>query len=169
MDNKTVGIKELDLSKAAVKGKDLKKSVNKMIPADRLIRYNFLEFFIRISKVKYIDTKQCIHFDEACLRLLEDYFVPYFSNLDNHIWRKNELWNEKNDKVLKKLQFVLLAVFDKYIDKKKNKKFITAADFMKLLDDCNIFATEFGKHEVMSHYFLSIQTQVDELTSERHL
>ena len=50
VDNKTVGIKDLDLAKAAVKGKDLKKSGNKMIPADRLIRYNFMEIFVRIAK-----------------------------------------------------------------------------------------------------------------------
>ena len=50
VDNKTVAIKDLDLAKAAVKGKDLKKSSSSMIPADKLIRYNFLEIFVRLCK-----------------------------------------------------------------------------------------------------------------------
>lgn len=49
VDSKVLHIKDLDLSKAAVKGKDIKR-VSRFVPADRLIRYNFLEIFIRIAK-----------------------------------------------------------------------------------------------------------------------
>jgi len=41
------GISDLDLERVAVKW-DSKKN-HKMIPPDRLIRYNFLEIFIRMS------------------------------------------------------------------------------------------------------------------------
>jgi len=49
IDNLTIRIADLDLARIAVKAGDLKLS-HKMIPPDRMIRYNFLEAFIRLSE-----------------------------------------------------------------------------------------------------------------------
>jgi len=49
IDNQTIRIADLDLARIAVKAGDLKLS-HKMIPPDRMIRYNFLEAFIRLSE-----------------------------------------------------------------------------------------------------------------------
>lgn len=103
VDNRALGIKDLDLSKAAVKGKDIKKSAkNKMIPSDRLIRYNFLEILVRISKQKFIDSKICSNYRDALARLFEEYMWPFYSHYDSHIWRKNELWTEQCDLAIKR-------------------------------------------------------------------
>lgn len=78
-----------------------------MIPADRLIRYNFLEIFVRIAKQKFIDSKVCTTYASACQKMFDDYLIPSFSNLDSHIWRKKQLWNEHNDLALKRQYKVL--------------------------------------------------------------
>ena len=53
VDGKTLKIADVDLGMIAVKAADMKKG-NKLIPADQLIRYNFLEIMVRLAEQKYI-------------------------------------------------------------------------------------------------------------------
>ncbi len=48
VDFQTVDNKDLDLARVAVKAQD-RNSKNKNVPTDRLVRYNFLEVFIRLA------------------------------------------------------------------------------------------------------------------------
>lgn len=124
VDNKTIGLKDLDLAKAAVKGKDLKKTGNSNIPADRIVRYNFLEIFIRLCKTKYLDTKVCDNYTDACNSMFREYFIPYFSQLDSHIWRKHVLWKEANDLALKRQYKTLRTIFEQWTGPNRTKKYI---------------------------------------------
>ena len=95
-----MSISDLDIDRVAVKKND-KKLKHKMIPVDRLIRYNFLEIIIRLTQRKFIYNKICSNFQEAITLLVSDFLKPYFGLLDPCIWRKNKLWNEHCDLALK--------------------------------------------------------------------
>ena len=53
VDNKTLKITDLDIAYIQVKAADAKKQ-NKLVPADQLVRHNFLEIMIRIADQKFI-------------------------------------------------------------------------------------------------------------------
>jgi hypothetical protein len=67
----------LDLARVAVKANDKKKR-HDMIPPDRLIRYNFLEAFIRIIEQKFIKSGIFTKYSEAVEALFEDYLSKSF-------------------------------------------------------------------------------------------
>lgn len=100
VDNKTLKLSDLDIGYIAVKAADMKKA-NKLVPADQLIRYNFLEIQIRLADQKYIKNGVCKTFLEA-LQLWMAQLSPNFASTDSHIWRKQELWQEDNDLALKR-------------------------------------------------------------------
>jgi hypothetical protein len=54
----------------------MKKNI--LIPPTQLIRYNFLELFIRIADRKYIKKNICNNFSEAIEMLIENYLSVYF-------------------------------------------------------------------------------------------
>jgi NLR family CARD domain-containing protein 3 len=93
VDGKTLKIADLDLAMIAVKAAD-SKIKNKNVPADQLVRYNFLEIQIRLAEQKYIKSGLFKKFSEAVPTMLDSYMLPLFAKTDSHIWRKNTLWTE---------------------------------------------------------------------------
>ena len=53
IDNVSMKLPDLDIERVAVKSGD-KKVKNANIPPDKMIRYNFLEIWIRLASQKYI-------------------------------------------------------------------------------------------------------------------
>ena len=93
---------DLDLGRVAVKASD-KKRKHDMIPVDRLIRYNFLEVFIRLSEQKFIKSGLFNKFDMAIDALFDMYLIESFEQYDSHIWRKKYLWKEECDLTIKRM------------------------------------------------------------------
>lgn len=77
VDNKTLNAADLGIAYIAVKAADMKKG-NKLIPADQLIRYNFIEIFIRLADQKFIKSGLCKTYTEAMQRMFENHLIPIF-------------------------------------------------------------------------------------------
>ena len=73
-----------------------------MIPTNNLIRYNFLEIFVRLAKQKFIQSKLADNFIDAINMLFDDYLLQHFKQYDSHFWRKNKLWVEDCDLAIKR-------------------------------------------------------------------
>jgi hypothetical protein len=50
IDDKTLNAADLGIAHKAVKAADAKLTNKLLVPADQLIRYNFLEIFLRIAE-----------------------------------------------------------------------------------------------------------------------
>ena len=88
VDNKTLNAADLGIAFIAVKAADAKKG-KKMIPAGgQLIRYNFLEIFIRLADQKFLKSGITTSWVDAIDKLMTDYLRPVFSKTDSNIWRK---------------------------------------------------------------------------------
>lgn len=81
MDNKTLKLADLDIGYIAVKAADMKRA-SKLVPADQLIRYNFLEIQIRLADQKYIKQGEAKGFLEA-LQLWFAQLTPVFATTDS--------------------------------------------------------------------------------------
>lgn len=79
------------------------RSGNKGIPADRIIRYNFLEALIRLAQYKFIKNAAplCSTMLEAVTMLVENFTSVYYRRFDPAVWREEVLWAEQNDLALK--------------------------------------------------------------------
>lgn len=102
IDGKTMKITDIDIAKSSVKGKDNLKKRTAMLPADRLIRYNFLEMFVRLARQKYIVPKTATSYAAALEMQAREYLIPHFKVYDPHEWRKRVLWTEENDLAIKR-------------------------------------------------------------------
>ena len=99
VDFNTIDNKDLDLARVAVKAQD-RTSRNKNVPTDRLVRYNFLEVFIRLAGQKY-DIK-VTPWDEIIRNLSEEYLQKHLWHYDCHLWRKKFFWREECDLAIKR-------------------------------------------------------------------
>lgn len=159
IDMKVIKTSDLDIAKSTVKGKDGNRPSHKNIPLDKLIRYNFLEIFIRLSKDRFIKTGQAADYGEAVDLQFQKYLIPYFGPLDSHIWRKKVLWTEENDLAIKRQYKTLMKLFDKYTSSNRAKRFMSADEFLNMLNESSIFGSDyFGRSEVFPLWNLSIMT-----------
>ena len=82
----------------------------------QLFRFEFLEMLIRLSRVKYIESKTVDTFHEACQLLFDE----IYQNFDMKEWqefRDNHLWSTPMDQVFKLNHDKLKVVYDKLFPK----------------------------------------------------
>lgn len=79
-----------------------------------MIRYQFLEIFVRLALDKYLKSKIVETCDEAVVRVMEENVLPYFSKFNSMDFRKNKLWNEPCDIILKKNLKTMKDIYGKY-------------------------------------------------------
>ena len=84
-----------------------------MIPAaGQLIRYNFLEIFIRLADQKFLKSGICNNWSDAIDKLMNDHLKGVFIQTDSNIWRKKVLWREENDLSIKRQYKTLQRLFE---------------------------------------------------------
>lgn len=103
VDGRTIDAKDIGIARTAVKWDS--RSNNKLIPGERLIRYNFLEAMIRIADHKFIRSKYVQSAAKTVLEavqwLIEDFTNPNYGPLNANIWRQKVLWQEDCDLAVK--------------------------------------------------------------------
>ena len=159
VDNKTLKLSDLDIGYIAVKAADMKKA-NKLVPADQLIRYNFLEIQIRLADQKHIKNGSCKTFLEA-LQLWIAQLSPSFTSTDSHIWRKQELWQEDNDLALKRQYKTIQKLYEKYSGRFSMPgapRFVSPLEFAQLVEDSGVISDAFTFKEIYPIWNLSMMT-----------
>jgi len=66
---------------------------SEMNPERWLVRYQFMEIFVRIALHKYHKSKIVETQSEAIEKLMNEHLLPYFLKFDCHKWRLENLWN----------------------------------------------------------------------------
>lgn len=131
-----------------------------------------MDMIVKLAEEKYIfkyqETKS---YSEAVLKLWEEHLNEEMISHGSQEWRNERYWNEECDMVLKYYNKTLQFVYQNY-SKKKVKPGQTP--FMSL-DELSMICSQMGLDQ-MEHwpateslfaYNLAMQTQVDELCSDR--
>jgi hypothetical protein len=85
-----------------------------MNPDRQLIRFQFLEIFVRLAIEKYFKSNVAKTFDQAVTKFFDDHIVPYFKNISFNDFRTKKLWTESTDNLIKKNMNVLRDVYRKF-------------------------------------------------------
>lgn len=86
-----------------------------MNPVKALVRFKFLEIIVRLAEDKYLKSKVMDDLVQALTRFLED--IDLFLQVQIHneqLWRKEMLWNEKCDTVLRFFTPLIKLTFNLY-------------------------------------------------------
>lgn len=143
-------------------------------PDRMLVRYQFLEVWVRLADQKFISTGTVNTFPEAVDKLLNDHVLPYI-NANTSIflsqkWREERYWNEQVDTVYKSYLPIMQGLYRKYSGMKTKpgmKKFTCVEELQKLAVDAAILNDTLVDRDIVVAFNLSMITQVDELTSDR--
>ena len=144
------------------------KKNNPNIP-DNIIRHQWMQLLVKISKDKYYRTKIFSNLPEAVKYTFENHYNFYLKNFDNNKWRIERYYNELTDNVIK----AYLPLFDVVYKSVANEKIVGRKDSICLwLEDfiyiiTNLMDNEFPVKEIPTIFILSIRLQVNEINSDR--
>jgi len=143
-------------------------------PEKSLIRYQFLEIWVRLAEQKFITSGNITSYAEAVEKMLNEHVLPFIA-LNDPIynaqkWRETRYWNEECDTVYKSYLPVVQSFFKKYSGMKTKpgqRKFSCLEEMNKLATDANLFSDNLVERDIVVFFNLSMMTQVDELNSDK--
>ncbi len=103
--------------------------------------------------------------------LIEENLSPILT-LECHKWRTEVLWNEKCDHLYWRNIKVVKKLYDKnsgWYAAPGAPWFMAPDEFFDLVNEIGVVSDTFGSWEIGTLYNLSMMTQIDELTSNRHV
>ena len=140
-------------------------------PDRLLVRDEFMQIFIRLAASKYLKTKIYLTYNDAVRQLFKDGLLKYMKTFDSNDFRVNKLYNESCDMVytyyIKSVKTLYNAYSGKH-SKPADARFMCWDEFMKLISNSGIVSDLFGSREVGIIFNLSMMTQVNETSSDRH-
>ena len=79
VDNQTLNLSDIDLEFVATNA-GIKN--NPRNPERQLVRYQLMEYFVRIAKTKFVKNKVCSNTAEAVQKIYNDHLKPTFEKYD---------------------------------------------------------------------------------------
>eukprot|EP00347_Sterkiella_histriomuscorum_P000204 403376781 len=141
-------------------------------PDRALVRYQFMEIFVRLALHKYYKSKICDSQYKAVVKMFEDDLLPYLTTFNCHDWRQSKLWTESCDMIFKAYMPVLKMLYTQNSGKWAKPgypAFMSLDEFQQMLINSDIFSESFGTREVGIHFSLSKMTEVNEVDNEKHM
>ena len=174
IDNKMLKMADVDIDFIATNvGQKPPDPKWRYLNPDRLlVRDEFMQIFVRLAARKYLLTKQYLTYTDAVKALFKDGVLDYMKKFDSNEFRINKLYNESCDMVFKYYQKAMRLIYSTYSGKHAKpheEKFMCSDEFIKLIGDSGVISDYFGAKDVGIVFNLSMMTQVNESTSERHL
>ena len=104
--------------------------------------------------------------------MFDEFLEPAFKQFETQTWRKERLWKEEVDYVLKVSLPTLKDIYRKFSGKiamPGAPKYMCCLEFEQLITEANVLSDKFGVKQLSILFNLSMMTQVDEVESERHI
>ena len=170
-DNKRLKLADIDFEFIVTKAGNKKKVLN---PERWLIRYQFMEIFVRLAIHKYYKPKLVHSHSEAVDKMFTEDLFPVFEKFDWHKWRVENLWNYEWENVLIRYQPILQKIYNKFSGKYSmpgKPKFMSIDEFINLIVSSGVLCNEtsVGNSELGAQFNLSMTTQVNEIERDRHI
>jgi hypothetical protein len=143
-------------------------------PEKAIIRYQFLELWVRLAEQKFITSGTTTSYSEALQRILNEHVLPYIKQNDSlfnaNKWREERYWNEKCDIVYKSYLPIVKSFFKKYSGLKTKPgqaKFCCLEELVLIAKEAQILDDNLVDRDLIVIFNQSMMTQLDELNSDR--
>ncbi|CAI2369640.1 unnamed protein product [Moneuplotes crassus] len=168
-NNKRLKLADIDFEFIVTKAGN-KKTLN---PERWLIRYQFMEIFVRLALHMYYKPKIEKTHSESVIKFMDQHIMPFFTKFDCQKWRVDHLWNTECEEVLAKNAGILQKVYNRYSGMYTlpgRVKFMSIDEFITLINDSEVLTNEVavGNAELGAQFNLSMSTQIDEVEKDRH-
>lgn len=169
-DNKRLKLADIDFEFIVTKAGNKKKALN---PERWLIRYQFMEVFVRLALHMYYKPKIVKTQSGSIEKLMSEHVMPFFNKFDCHKWRVKNIWNLEVEEVLTKHIGILQKIYNRYSGMYTlpgRPKFMSIDEFITLINESQVLINEVsvGNAELGAQFNLSMSTQVDEVEKDRH-
>lgn len=141
-------------------------------PGIALIRHQFLEILLRLAIKRYYDSGEANSNAEAIRMLFEYNLRPTYGKFASQAFRDMKFWNEEIDNFYKVHLDIVDHLYLRYGGKKimpGEDFFLHVTEFERLVYDAGLMSQKFVSRDVALCYNLSMMSQVNELTQDRHL
>ncbi|CAK90105.1 unnamed protein product (macronuclear) [Paramecium tetraurelia] len=170
IDQKQLKLADVDLKFIATcSASSIDYKGNYRNPERSLVRYQMMEFLVRVSDDKYIRFNPQINIVQATKMMLEQ-CMPHMSQFDSHKWRAERYFVEQCDDVCKKYKWVFDYVYMRNSSRKVKPgqaPFMCLDELKDICNRANLYDENFVERDVNLAFNLSTLTQIDELESDR--
>mmetsp|Transcript_5490 Transcript_5490/g.3140 ORF Transcript_5490/g.3140 Transcript_5490/m.3140 type:complete len:151 (+) Transcript_5490:97-549(+) len=132
-----------------------------------------MEILVRIAIDKYKKNKIVETCSDAFKKLMVENILPEIKDFNENDWRFKEYCIEEVDKLYKKYLPILNSLYAKYSGKNTlpgKTKFMSLEEWTNLINDAGLIKEGyFTARDIDIAYNTSMMTQVNELSSKRHL
>ena len=134
---------------------------NPLTPDRAIIRYQFMEILVRCAIQQYYQSHKVESRVEAVKFFLYD--MSFYNQFDCHSWRKDHLWNDNCNRILRRYEEPINILYMLYSGKHSKpgmRKSVSIEEFIQLVQKC-LFIPAFitiGAGEIGGLYNLSIMT-----------
>ena len=144
-----------------------------LIPANALIRFQFVEILLRIALKRYFESGEAHTEADAVNMLIDANIKPAFAGIvPAHTWRKTLLWKEPVDNILKAYLPAFKHVYDNYGGKSLlpgQKMCMSVSEFEDFAFAIPIVNDIFVQRDAAYCFNLAMMTQVNDIDNERHI
>ena len=131
--------------------------------------------WIRLCLRKYVKNQYSgpnVGIAAAMPLMFDEFLEPAFKQFETQSWRKDRLWREEIDYVLKVSLPTLREIYRKFSGKiamPGAPKYMCCLEFEQLISETGCLSEKFGAKQLSILYNLSMMTQVEEVDNERHI
>ena len=133
---------------------------NNRNPERYIVRFQFMEFIVRLSEDKYIKQGQASNFTDA-VKMMYEQIKNEVDKYDAHRWRRDRYFTESCDDVCKRYKAVFDNVYPKFSKKKVmpgGKKFMCLDELFEICSLSSFLGDNLIERDVNAAYNLSIMT-----------
>lgn len=144
----------------------------KLNPNRDLIRFQFLEIFVRLAVHKYFRTKICKSKFEAIQRFFSEDIGAFLNKFKSYEWREQKYFCEEVEFILKEYSEELEELFKMYSGRytmPSQPKFVSLEEFGEMIVSSGVLSLNIANKDIGKYYNLSLETEVDELENEKHM
>lgn len=144
----------------------------KLNPTRDLIRFQFLEIFVRLAIHKYHKSKLCKTKFESIFKFFDSDLKEFLSKFRSYEWRENKYFWEEVEFILKEYSKELEELYKIYSGKytmPSKPKFVSLEEFVDMVSTSGVLSLNIVNKDIGKYFNLSIETQPDELDCDRHM
>ena len=144
----------------------------KFNPTRDLVRYQFLEVFVRLAIHKYFKNNICKSKYEAIYKFFTEDIGNYLNNFKSYEWREQHYFCEEVEYILKEYTAELDELFKLYSGRytmPSMPKFVSLEEFSEMIAQSGVLKLNIANKDLGKYFNLSIQTESDELDNEKHM
>lgn len=151
-----------------------------LIPANSLVRYQFVEIILRLAFKRYFDSGEEFTEADALKKVHMEHLQKYQNKmmsdnayiLDFQKWREDRYYNEDVDNILKAYKPLFEHLFQTFGGSHKKpgeKHFITIDEYDSLLTEAEIVNDMLYQRDIPVHFNQSMQINLLEIENEKHM